>query len=66
MAATIIASLLPVLVILWLWHVKRTVIRIWITMGFTAGIGLVLKVFTNAEMKEIFAATAAYVWVQVR
>jgi hypothetical protein len=59
MAATIIASLLPALVILWLDHVKSTSVRIWITVGFTTGIGIALRIFTNASMKEIFAATAA-------
>ena len=58
-SATIIAALLPALVILWLYHVKRTVVRIGITIGFTAGIGLFLRLCTTANMKEIFGAAAA-------
>src|SRR5262249_21237362 len=54
------ASLLPTLIILWLFHVKRTVVRIWITVACTVGIGLFLRVFNNASMKEIFGGTAAY------
>lgn len=58
--ATMAASILPSLIILWLFYVKRTVLRIWITIGCTVGIGLFLKVFTNANMKEIFGGSAAY------
>lgn len=58
--ATIAASLLPSLIILWLFHVRRTVVRIWITVACTVGIGVILKLFTNATMKEIFGGTAAY------
>jgi hypothetical protein len=56
---TTIASLLPALVILWLVHVEKTVTRIWITVGFTGGIGLLMKIITNASMKEILTATVA-------
>ena len=58
--ATVAASLLPSLIILWLFNVRRTVVRIWITMGCTVGIGVILRLFTNASMKEIFGGTAAY------
>lgn len=58
--ATITASLLPTLIILWLFHVRSTVTRIWITMGCTSGIGLLPGLLTNATMKEIFGGTAAY------
>jgi uncharacterized protein DUF6594 len=58
--ATIAASLLPSLIILWLFHVKRTIVRIWITVGCTIGIGVILRLLTNASMKEIFGGTAAY------
>ncbi|KAI4703769.1 hypothetical protein J4E89_009738 [Alternaria sp. Ai002NY15] len=57
--ATIGMSLLPSLIILWLFHVKRTMIRIWITMGATIIIGILLRIFTTATMKEIFGGTAA-------
>ena len=60
--ATIGMSLLPSLIILWLFHVKRTMIRIWITMGATIIIGILLRIFTTATMKEIFGGTAAYVF----
>ena len=60
--ATIAMSLLPSLIILWLFHVKRTIVRIWITMGATIIIGILLSIFTTATMKEIFGGTAAYVF----
>ncbi|KAI4943407.1 hypothetical protein J4E91_009316 [Alternaria rosae] len=60
--ATIAISLLPSLIILWLFHVKRTIIRIWITIGATITIGVLLRIFTTATMKEIFGGTAAYVF----
>ena len=56
---TTIASLMPALVILWLVHVEKTVTRIWITIGFTGGTGLLMKTITNASMKEILTATIA-------
>ena len=56
---TAIASMLPALLILWLVNVEKTVTRIWITIVFTGVLGLLMKVATNANMKEIFAATVA-------
>ena len=58
-SATIIMSLVPALAILWLDHVQKTNTRIWITVGLTAALGVLLKATTNANMKEIFGATAA-------
>jgi hypothetical protein len=61
LVSTIAVSLLPSLIILWLFHVKRTIIRIWITIAFTVSIGVLLRICTTATMKEIFGGTAAYV-----
>lgn len=56
---TTIASLLPVAAILALYFIHRTVVRIYVTIGMTALLGLLLKYGTNANMKEVFGATAA-------
>jgi hypothetical protein len=61
LVSTIAVSLLPSLIILWLFHVKRTITRIWITIAFTVSIGVLLRIFTTATLKEIFGGTAAYV-----
>ena len=58
-AITLFASLLPVLAILVLYFVKHTLYRIAITIAFTAFFGVVLIVFTSAELEEVFGATAA-------
>ena len=60
--ATIAVSLLPSLIMFWLFHVKRTITRIWVTIGSTVCIGVLLRIFTTATMKEIFGGTAAYVF----
>ena len=59
LAATIVASLVPSLTILWLYRVQRTVTRIRITIGLAVLIGVILRVATKANMKEIFGITAA-------
>jgi hypothetical protein len=59
LGATIIASLVPALTILWLYHVQTTGTRIGITIGMTALLGVILRLTTNANLKEIFGATAA-------
>ena len=56
---TLSAAMLPVLAILILYFVKRTLYRIAIAVGLTAIAGLFLKAFTAAQTKEIFGATAA-------
>jgi hypothetical protein len=56
---TLLASMLPVLAILILYFVKRTLYRIAIAIGLTMVAGLFLKIFTAAQTKEIFGATAA-------
>lgn len=61
LAITIITSILPALSILWLYNVQRTVVRIFITIGLAALLGIFLRFATNAKLKEIFGATAAYV-----
>lgn len=59
--ATIIASLLPVVAILILFVLKETLTRIYVTIRLTAGLGVILKLFTNANMKEVFGVTTASV-----
>jgi hypothetical protein len=59
MVATVLASLVPTLTILWLYHVQRTVSRIGITIGMIVLLGIVLRITTKANMKEIIGATAA-------
>ena len=56
---TLLASMLPVLAILVLYFVKPTLYRIAIAVGFTTLVGLFLIVFTSANVKEVFGATAA-------
>ena len=56
---TMIASLLPALTVLWLYHVNETATRIYITIGLTAAVGVFMKVLTNASLKEILGATVA-------
>lgn len=58
---TIVTSIFPGLILLLLFHIKRTSVRIYITIGLAAVLGIILRGFTNAKMKEIFVATAAYV-----
>lgn len=58
-AMTVIGSLMPALTILILYHEDNTIDRIGTTIALTAVFGLVLAVFTNAKMKEIFASAAA-------
>ena len=56
---TLFAAMLPVLAILVLYFVKDSLHRINIAIGMTAGAGVFLKIFTAADTKEIFGATAA-------
>ena len=63
--AVVLASLLPVLAILALYYEKNTPKRIYITIGFTAAIGLWLSAFTSAKVNEVFAATAAFAAIEV-
>ena len=54
-----IASMVPVVAVLALYHINRTSIRIYAALGMTGGTGLFLWLFTSANVKEIFGATAA-------
>ena len=64
--STVAISLLPSLIILWLFHVKKTITRIWITIVATICIGVLLRVLDTATIKEIFGGTAAYVSLNMR
>jgi hypothetical protein len=48
---------LPDLVILWLNSVARIEDRICITIGTTGGLGLFLRLFVKANVKEILAVS---------
>jgi hypothetical protein len=48
-------SVLPALVILWLDSVVRIEERICITVGTTGGLGLFLRLFVKADVKEVLA-----------
>ncbi|OQV03531.1 hypothetical protein CLAIMM_08566 [Cladophialophora immunda] len=65
LAASVVAALVPSLTILWLYNAQRTMTRIWITMGLTTLIGVVLRVVTKAHVSEIFGITAAFAAVEV-
>jgi hypothetical protein len=56
---TAVCSLLPALMILWLNSVETTRTRIYITIGATAILGFFMKLFTNANLKEVLATTIA-------
>lgn len=57
--AAILSSLLPTLAILVFYFIKSMLIRILLTIIFTAMFSLALSVFTEARKVEIFSATAA-------
>ncbi|KAL9614980.1 MAG: hypothetical protein Q9204_008795 [Flavoplaca sp. TL-2023a] len=57
--AAILSSLLPTLAILVFYFIKSMLIRIVLTIIFTAMFSLALSVFTEARKVEIFSATAA-------
>ena len=57
--ATMLASLLPAIALVVLHFIPRTIVRIYATVGMTAGLGLLLRYITRANMKEVFGATAA-------
>ncbi|XPS92847.1 hypothetical protein M3J09_002224 [Ascochyta lentis] len=60
-----ISSLLPTLVILALYFVKRMIVRIGLVIMFTAVFSIALAWFTDARKVEIFSATAAFAAVEV-
>ncbi|OCL00017.1 uncharacterized protein K441DRAFT_627195 [Cenococcum geophilum 1.58] len=60
-----LSSLLPTLVILVLFFVKRMLVRIGLVIVFTAVFSLTLSLLTEARKVEIFSATAAFAAVEV-
>ncbi|KAF1348614.1 hypothetical protein BDV97DRAFT_390412 [Delphinella strobiligena] len=60
-----ISSLLPTLVILVLYFVKRTLLRLGLIIIFTATFSVLLSIFTTGKRVEIFSATAAFTAVEV-
>jgi VIT1/CCC1 family predicted Fe2+/Mn2+ transporter len=56
--AVIVAAILPVLTIFILNSVKRTTVRIGLTVLFATVFAVVLALFTSVKPGEIFAATA--------
>ncbi|KAH8710008.1 hypothetical protein GQ44DRAFT_776845 [Phaeosphaeriaceae sp. PMI808] len=63
--AATISSILPTLVILVLYFVKRMIVRIGLVILFTALFSVSLAIFTAARKVEIFSATAAFAAVEV-
>lgn len=59
LAMVLIASVLPMLAILVLYHIKSTENRIGAGSAMTALIALLLRFFISASLKEVFAATSA-------
>ena len=57
--ASVMSSILPVIAILVLYFVQRTVVRLYVTIGLTTLFASSLAIFTSARHHEIFAATAA-------
>ena len=55
----VVSSILPTLVILVLYFVKRMIVRIGLVIFFTAIFSIALAAFTDARKVEIFSATAA-------
>lgn len=53
-------SLLPALAILVLNSIDTTNKSIYVTIGLTGGLAVLLRVITNANLKDVFAATLAY------
>ncbi|KAH4014499.1 hypothetical protein HBI70_177620 [Parastagonospora nodorum] len=64
-AVAAVSSILPTLVILGLYFVKRMIVRIGLVILFTAIFSVALAVFTSARKVEIFSATAAFAAVEV-
>jgi hypothetical protein len=56
---TLIASLLPIASIVILYFVNNTVVRLGVTVAFTAMFSICLILLTQAKRIEIFAATSA-------
>ncbi|KAH4343655.1 hypothetical protein HBH98_145270 [Parastagonospora nodorum] len=64
-AVAAVSSILPTLIILGLYFVKRMIVRIGLVILFTAIFSVALAVFTSACKVEIFSATAAFAAVEV-
>ncbi|KAH3907892.1 hypothetical protein HBI56_152130 [Parastagonospora nodorum] len=64
-AVAAVSSILPALVILGLYFVKRMIVRIGLVILFTAIFSVALAVFTSARKVEIISATAAFAAVEV-
>lgn len=56
-----IVSLLPAFAILVLNSIDTTNKRIYVTIAFTGGLAILLRVMTDANLKEVFGATLGYV-----
>jgi len=55
----IVGALFPVVSILILYFIKRTVIRIYALMGLTIAFALAVKLLTNGKTADVFSITAA-------
>jgi len=65
MVAAFLAAIIPVVSILALYFIKNTLKRIFALMGFTVAFALAFKLLFSARTVEVFAATAAFVAVEV-
>lgn len=60
-----LASLLPTLIILVLYFVKRMLVRIGLVIVFTTIFSVVMSFYPGAKKGEVFAAVAAFAAVEV-
>ncbi|OCK73575.1 hypothetical protein K432DRAFT_364712 [Lepidopterella palustris CBS 459.81] len=65
MTATMLAAVLPIIAVLILNEVHNISTRIYITIGLTALFAIAVSTVTSASRIEVFAATAAFVAVEV-
>ncbi|MCJ1307123.1 hypothetical protein MMC25_000769 [Agyrium rufum] len=63
--STVVASMFPAVTTIVLYFIQSSIVRLGVTVAFTAGFALALSVFTKARRIEIFSATAAYAAVLV-
>jgi hypothetical protein len=55
----VLAALCPVISMVVLFEIKKTIDRLWTLIGLTLGFALAVKICTAAKSTEIFAVTAA-------
>jgi len=63
--AALVAAIIPVVSILVLYFLKKTLRRIYALMGLTIVFAIAFKALTSAKTTDVFAVTAAFVAVEV-